>query len=345
MKSKRLLVLTILLAHGISGCVTPSTPLANLTHTETLPAPTALVARTQPPPKPTRTKVPIPTEIPTRTALPTPTAISALQAKDANTEIMRLLSSKDQDCLFPCWWRLIPGQTRIVDAQNYLNSFRALPGGGPEFNIDHNYISFQLPQVQDSYFMISLEFEGNHILNWLQVRIFRNVKVIQPSGEPSFEISWNDPKLKEIATPYSLTNIFSIYGQPAEVIVFTHQVALLNRPHPLSLVVFYPEHGFMVEYVASVSYEGTGPDITLKYCPSFAFPYFWFWSPSEKITLRDTVSWIQGYQLSEEWLNAGKFKPLEEATGISIEEFYTLYTTDRNACITTPAATWPMPGQ
>ncbi len=343
----------LIVIYEMSGCATSSDPTSvNPTNTEmstakiTLPAftPTTLPANNQLTPKPTQTRIPIPTEIPTRTALPTVTAISTLQAKAASAEILRLLSSPNDTCTFPCWWGLIPGQTRIVDAQNYLNSFRALSGAS-SFDAQGGHTYLYLPQSNNSYLAIHLEFKGNYVFDWLQVSIYRNINVTHPTGEATYEISWNDPKLAEITKPYSLSQVLSTYGQPAEVLVFTYQVAMLNRPHPLSLVVFYPERGFMIEYVTDITYEGAAPNLNLKNCPSLAYPYFGFWTPTEEITLKDVASWIPGYQLNKDWLNSGKFKTLEEATGMSIEEFYALYTNDESACITTPAEIWPMPGE
>jgi hypothetical protein len=211
-----------------------------------------------------------------------------------------------------------------MDAENYLNSFRVLSIGTPLWGKNKGHILLDLPQSQISSLDANFQFKGeNDTLNWLQVILQMN------------------PRLAQIIKPYSLSQVFSTYGQPAEVLVFTDQVVIGGHPHPLSLVVFYPEHGFMIEYV--VDAIGQPPDANLKGCMSLAFPYFWFWSPSEEITLKDVVSWISGYQLNNKWLALGKFKTIEEATGMSITDLYTLYTTNPNACITTPAEIWPMP--
>lgn len=327
-----------IILYGLGGC--NSSP----TLTSVNPIDTKIVTANSSPPTPsplaTSTILQTPTLLP-----PTPTAISTLNAQDANEEILRLLLLADHSCLFPCWWGLTPGQTRIADAQNYLDSF-SYYSGMRSVDDQRGSVLLLIPQEQDSNLDIDFQYGGKDgILKWLRVGIWRNIKVNHPDGESSYEISWGDPKLAEITKPYSLSQVFLRYGQPAEALVFTYEVAMMNQPHPLSLVVFYPKHGFMIEYVADTSYERAESTLRIKNCPSLAFPYFWFWSPSEEITVSDVASWISGHQLSNDQIALGKFKTIEEATGMSVEELYSLFTSDENACITTPAEMWPLPGE
>lgn len=323
----------LILLYGLGGCVTSPTPSStNPTETKIVTVNSAMSTRI---PSATSTFTQTPTLVP-----PTPTIIPTLNVETASEEILRLLSSVDDSCLFPCWWGLIPEQTRILDAQNYLTGFGVLPGGGPKFETDEGYISFQVPQSSSSYLDITFEFEGKDgILSWLQVDIQRRIKVTYSGGESGYEISWNDPALAEVIKQYSLQNILSTYGEPSDILVFTRQTGLLNRALPVSIVLFYPQHGFMIEYVT----DGQIISDNIIGCPSLAFPNFWFWSPSEQITMDDVVSTIGGYQIGYE--SIVNFKTIQDATGMNIDEFYSSFKVDKNKCIETAQNIWPLPGQ
>lgn len=316
----------------LSGCSSPTPIITNLESTEAKNTPTLTPTPDliNPPPPPTQTRALIP-----------PTSISTLSAKDASDKIYKLLS-EGNNCLFPCWWGLEPGQTRTVDAQNFLSSFGSSIIGGSIFKKEEGYIYFLLPQSQSSRLHITFEFGGNNeTLDWLQVILQEDTKTIHPNGETSYEISWGDQNLAQITKPYSISKVFSMYGKPTEVAIFTQRAVLLNQPHPISMVLFYPQQGFMIEYVANNRSIAKSSDAT--WCPDLVIPYFWFWSPSPEITRNDVLSWISGFNLYTSKNVEGRFKSLEEATGMTIEDIYKLYIGGVNACIQTPKEIWPMP--
>lgn len=333
MKSKfhKLLITLIglIVLYNLGSCMTTSEPTSvNLISTK-------LVSPSSTPSVPL-TSTPTPTQL-------QPTAISTLQLEDASTEILRLLL-EDNACTFPCWWGLIPGKTRINDTKNFLNSFHVLSGQALQFKKNNGYMFIGLPQEQNSYLEIYIEFEGEaDVLKWLQVSIQRKIKVINFSGEVSYETSWEDPKLAEITKPFSLSHVLLTYGSPSQVFLYTNQTALLKRPWPISLVVFYPEQGFLIEYIADSNTVIKNSGVT--WCPSFAFPSFGFWSPSEEITLNKISPFINSQQQEYGGVDWGRFKTIDEAAGMSIEEFYSTFMNDEETCITTPAEIWPMPGQ
>jgi hypothetical protein len=265
-----------------------------------------------------------------------------LTAEEANTEIQRLLSN-EQGCSFPCWWDLTPGQTQVVDVINFLDSLSVFSIGAFRLNPEEGYILLIMPQSQDSYLHLTFVYKGRkEILERLWLRIQSMHKVTYPDGSSSYEVSWGDPLLAEILRSYNLSQVLSKYGMPSEVLIRTHQAALLNQPWPISLIVYYPEQGFMIEYVA----DGMpAPNNNIGWCPSLAFPIFWFWTPSNEITMLDVVSEIPGEQIDRESLEAGNFKTIVEATGMSIEEFYSLFKNNEDKCVETPTNLWPMPGQ
>lgn len=315
----------------ISACFATPTPVqVSPTITEALP--TTIASQTLQP-----------IEVPTRTPqLPAATVIPTLGVEDATTEINRLVSDRNA-CPFPCWWGLVPGKTRISDAQNFLNGFRALSVGSPVFRTRSGSIDLSIYQSDNSYIYISTYFKGDsEIIDWLTVELQNQNQITDPDGTVRYETSWSDPQLAEITDQYSLPQILEKYGMPSEVLIHTHQATLINQPWLISLVVFYPETGLMIEYVT----VGKGaPESSIAWCPTLAYPIFWFWSPSIEISLPDVVRVMPTERLNTDNLSSGKFKSLDEATDLSVEEFFSLYQSDENACIPTPTRLWPMPGQ
>jgi len=324
-----------LIFSSISACVTQSNP-ATINPISTKTNTTQVVIS----PSSATPDLSTPTNIIETTPMLTSTIFPIFEPSVAKYEIQRLLSAEDETCTFPCWWNIIPGKTRIHDAQNYLNSFHALSIGEPLFDDEWNFIILQLPQSNNLYLDITFAFkEKKDILEWLQVSLEMKYKLTNNEGQSWYEISWNNPALAEIITPYTLQNILLKYGEPSTILLFTHQTALLNQPLPMSVVLFYPQHGFMVEYVI----DGKITPNNITGCPSLAFPYFWFWSPSEQITIKDVASSIAGYQVDGETI--ASFKTIQDAINMNTDQFYSLFKTDKNKCIETTKDIWPLPGQ
>ncbi len=326
MKNNAVRLLTIFLILLWTGaCATSPNPvMTNLTSTETIFTQTALPINTETTQPSTETPIPLPT------------------IETANAEIQRLLSD-EKGCSFPCWWGLTPGETQVGDVRNLLESFSIFSVGTPGWSSEEGHIRLIVPQTRDSFLHLTFVYKGrNEVLQRLWTRIQMMRRVTDADGRSNYEVSWGDPLLAEITKPYNLSQVLSKYGRPSEVLIRTYRATLLNQPWPISLVVFYPDQGFMIEYVA----DGEGsPNSNIAWCPSLAFPNFWFWSPSTRITLSDVVSEIPGEQLDQKSLVSGSFKTVEEAAGMSVEEFYSMFTNNEDKCLETPANLWPMPGQ
>ena len=334
-KLRKLFTLLFMGVLIVSCGVAEPIPTATATVTETL-SPIPVMPNASP-------TIQLATWTPSLPNTPTPsitlTQLPTLSVQEAQDRIKELLETNG-GCELPCWWGLIPGTTRIFDARNYLNSFQVLSIGKPLYNDEWNYLTLHLPQSNNLYLHIATTFKGEKDkLEWLQVSLEMQYKVTNDEEQSWYEISWNDPALAEVVNQYSLQNILSAYGEPSDILIFTHQTGLLNRALPVSIVLFYPQHGFMIEYVT----DGQIISDNIIGCPSLAFPNFWFWSPSEQITMDDVVSTISGYQIDHE--SIVNFKTIQDATGMNIDEFYSSFKADKNKCIETAKNRWPLPGQ
>ncbi len=234
----------------------------------------------------------------------------------------------------------MPGQTQILEVKTLLEKFSILSIGIPRLSSEEGSIRLIAPQANDSYLSLTFVYKGRQDTLerlWLSIQMMH--KVIDPDGSFRYEVAWEDPRLPEITKPYDLSHVLARYGMPSEVLIRTYRATLLNRPWPISLVVYYPDKGFMIEYVANG--EGA-PNSSIAWCPLQAFPNFWFWSPSNGTTLSNVVSGLAGEQLDRESL--GDFKTIKEATGINVQDFYSMYRNNENKCVKTPVNLWPMPG-
>ena len=272
--------------------------------------------------------------------------VPTLTEKDARAEIIGLLSNL-KTCRLPCWWGMLPQQTRTIEVQEMLQRFSVYSVEATNLNSKKGYTQLLIPQSGNSYLNISLAYKGkDETLEWIWLQMEIVHKASNSEGESWYETSWDDPQLANFSEQYRLSNILSEYGKPSEILIFTRQTALINQPLPISTVLFYPNYGFMIEYVANgILSRSTENVIDVTGCLSLASPIFLLWSPSQEMNLVDVVSLFSSEHLYSEGLLSGKYKTVEEATGMNIEEFYEAFTTDNNRCIATPSNLWPMPGE
>ncbi len=292
--------------------------------------------------KPFETVVPTltPKLISTLTWTPLPT----LSAQDAHAKIKELLETNG-GCELPCWWGMLPQHTRTVDVKEFFQKFSVYLVDTSMLNSEKGYIRLLIPQQENSDFSISLAYKGeDETLKWIWLKMEMAHKVSNAEGESWYETTWGDPQLADFSGQFSLSNILSKYGKPSEILIVTHQTALINQPLPMSTILFYPNHGFIVEYVANGTLSLSADKVTnVIGCPSLASPIFLLWSPSQKMGLADVVSLFSSEHLYSEGLPSGKYKSIEDATGMNIEEFYEAFKSNTKKCIETPSHLWPMP--
>jgi hypothetical protein len=132
-----------------------------------------------------------------------------------------------------------------------------------------------------------------------------------------------------------LPQILGTYGPPQQVFLDTYR----SGPDrlPFRLLLFYPDQGFSAEYEGSTGENGQGEWVeagqAIRICPRRSDVALWLWSPEREMTLAD-------HALSSQ-VNLDRLRSLEEATGMSIEQFYqTFVQPDNQTCLETPADLW-----
>jgi len=154
---------------------------------------------------------------------------------------------------------------------------------------------------------------------------------------PDVSPLYGDTLFNQTFEYYLLPQMLSVYGKPS-------QVLLAPKPddpdpqdiewYPFSVVLFYPDRGIFVEYVSpretkESSYLG---------CPAKAEISLAVWDPKTGLSLKNIIQYA-GVEINE--FNLDYFKPIEEATSMSLDEFYQKFKDSANTgCLETPKEIW-----
>jgi hypothetical protein len=186
-------------------------------------------------PKNTQTKfiTPIISLTPTPAQMPSLTPKPTLSEIESKGEVIGLLSTNG-NCLFPCFWGIMPGKSSWAETKNILlsissniNSF-ALPGAPEVEGVDWEY---RLPNekkfedgIRQRYFV-----EDDKIL------------IISPSRPHGESAS------PEAIDRYTLNKILKDFGEPEEILIQTYS-ATPDKSHPFNVLIIYPHRGIMINY-------------------------------------------------------------------------------------------------
>ncbi len=291
-----------------------STTTPTLTSTWTV-TPTRTLYRT---PLPTVTLTPLP---------PTPTNTNRSKA-EVEKQILHLLSNNG-GCRLPCWWGFIPGQTNWIT----MRDFFAQNGWTNRYSAEKQEL------------VASFEIKPHRFTIWGDVFIEgSNTEIIRFAPETNTDTGQNiydDPFFMDVTAYYGISNLLKEYGPPDDVrIYFDPPLPSANTAnHPnFSIVLFYLQNGFAVEYSGR---RDSQPNGIFQACGRNLVPVFSLWSPMEKISTSKAYTRLyKGSLSSEASLELFElYKSLEEATSITLDEFYTRFQ-DPNACLESPEQIW-----
>jgi len=308
-------VVMTLLAAGCSASVTPTSASVPATMSS-IPTLTALPPSATPSPTQTRTPPP-----PTLTPLPI-----LREPEEIKTKLFELLQNNG-GCQLPCLFGYTPGIVSPQEMKNFFNQFA---------NIDSPDMIIDKIKADDGN---SLSFYIRYADNYLNLGIstYENKNQIQALAMDAFpEPKWNS-HYAEIMNYYLLPQILTNYGEPSEVIILTYRNDR-QRPDvtsfPFFLVILYPEQGFYAKY----EMERVTSSANFLGCPSKSFVSVVTWPAGNGEIFQTTVQpTINGEYLSD-------YKSLADATSMTIEEFYQMFSNPNNReCIRTPIETWPEP--
>ena len=292
------------------GCSSPFVPTIEPTHIS-LPTQTSTATVIRPIPTNTASPTTTFTLPPTWTPLPT-------FSPSEGTKILHTWLQGTDDCLLPCWAEITPGQTSWEGARQLLEPM----SGFSTVNITEdtvcgfgkcNGIGWSLfPQTSaDGGFYSKLPENTIHLM----------IINIQDAG-------LQKTNLLETA---NLEMILSLYGVPSMLLVFTEPD--LPGQIFLELTLVYPERQFIIRYsrYAKLDNENVvscGPDSYMKLIVLD--------NPEQLMSLSSLANAAETKDLHfDTW-----HKSLEEATGMTTNEFYEIFKEANAPCITTPISVW-----
>jgi hypothetical protein len=224
------------------------------------------------------------------------------------------------ECRLPCWWGFTPGKTSWEATKTFFASRGQKIWGGGD-NIQNYTIIFDTPGHYESY---QSYIGKDGLLGMI------GVSAVPPVGEDGY-YAYGDPQFAKDWNSYLLPQMLVTYGQPAQIFLKTFS----DTPAgvlPFSLLLFYPEQGILVQYYGLAEEEGE----QLRICPWQSEISLWLWSPEREMTLADI-----GRVAKERIGYINDYLSLEEATGMSTEQFYQTFAQPASqACLETAADMW-----
>ncbi|HKJ27313.1 MAG TPA: hypothetical protein VJ965_06730 [Anaerolineales bacterium] len=258
------------------------------------------------------------TTLPTLTPLPSSTHVPALSEIEAQGRVLELLAA-ETDCDLPCWWGITPGKTSKDFALSYLNQFQKLMGFGNSPQI------FNFNDVMDPpgiYFSFTVSYD-QEIVNYIRVYTEQRNDPYIPSTKESMLVYLS------VMEAYRLENILFAFGEPEHL--WIRSFAPNYDWFDTETMLLYPELGFVVIYSSESTLYGADPMYTAT-CPNLSNIRMYLYDPQSE-SLLDTILEFEAIH---------KFMTVEEATGLSISEFSTLFQLgDCDTNLMTLSELWP----
>ncbi len=223
-------------------------------------------------------------------------ALSKTEAEDLAIELLR----NNGGCRLPCFWGFIPGQTNQETLFSFFHGFYdvggrsiKIPRGNSTIKIFVNWNSDNDPQLPAQTLWVTMNSE-------------REVKLDDGKYDQNI---FDNPYFRQYSQYYTLPNLLSIYGAPSKAYFGIDLNREMGFDNLVYLYLDYFESGWGVQFIMPLRQEG---DFYIG-CPAQAFTFLSLWSPGNVAAAAENQADVDKF---------GIFKPLEEATNLSVEEFY-----------------------
>jgi predicted transcriptional regulator with HTH domain len=296
---------------------------------------------------PTRQATTTPTHMPTSTSTRTPTLTSSptstvpfiptLPKGDARLLLLDLLSANGE-CHLPCLWGIYQDKTTFVEAQQILEPLSSI-SDFTDF-IPRQGVINPFFYESDTIIRTSVDYFLNEDVDTVNnisfiAGAFREVPETT-NPDRTYPVSvYNSTYFGKKLAFYMLPNILSEYGRPSSVLLKTN-------PGPnefgemglFYLILMYPDRGFLVQYTTVMRMSGTN----VLGCTANAHVRLDLYPSEHSGTF---------YKLIEpRWNDINSvYKPLEEVTSMSLDQFYQTFRQPTDQCLVTASSHWPEPNQ
>jgi len=253
------------------------------------------------------TRTPLPSAMP-RPLEPTFPPGPTLTAEESQNEIAKLMQG-NPDCLFPCWWGIVPGKTSrfyTTAALTYLNL---------------KWVVFELPEGME--FGSPFVKDGDFIRATVGYTVIDDiVEDIHIRGDGS-----SDQVFAKRWEYYSLTEMLKTYGLPTRfwaILVEGGEVGSSRNSY--HLLVFYDEAKALIRYTGSTETDVLCPDFNTG---QVDWLDIYLQSPDTSRKLTD----ITNVSRAIEMLDQPDVYRVEKMTESRIIELYNLFTQSKEpAC-------------
>lgn len=280
---------------------------------------------------------------PAATDTPTPvftlTAAPTLPAEDARKRLLDLLANNG-GCRLPCLWGITPGKSNFREARNILIPLISIAETAyfdytsyPEDDISPLYIEGDLRLNTRVLYL----YGKDGIVSLLTFRVIEEKVITDSSGNwISRQPIYGLPTFIKRVEYYSLSHLLSEQGIPDSVMITTEGPSLTYiGVIDVNIVLLYPDQGIWAKYKTSVDEQKVGSSI--RSCPANAHIEMELYPPG------NPDSFFALLEETEWGMTKNGYKPLDEATSMSVEEFYQTFRNPTDQCIETPTKLWPTP--
>lgn len=266
---------------------------------------------------------------------PGETASPALETNDAYLLLKEYLKN-DPPCQLPCWGGITPGKSNLSDAQNQLEDLRGISDrvyfGKANDSWSVGTLTLVLPLknvvvgIRAGY--VAPSDSETVILNGF----IASLQPKQSSREPVYDFK----EYNDLLSAYTMPEIFNTYGLPNSI---------------YTRAVFYPDElGASDFFIIRLLYMDRGVFISYT-MPMKAAENKFKLCPSESLIDLELTSSNVGNNYQEffrqvgvvEWasVDESNHKQLEDALGLTNEEFSQAVISSPDACFETPIEIWP----
>ena len=264
-------------------------------------------------------------------------AIPTLEASEAFS-LLREFLKNDPPCQLPCWGGITPGKSTVTDAQKQLAILSGIS--------DNTFFG----QVEDSWVVGTLDIYyplENTVVNiWPSYVTLSNNETVLNIGIGTQSLPQNpkglvygDREYNAFLSAYTINRILATYGLPNLI----YARADINAAEPTApdyfiIRLLYLDLGIFISYTMPMETKET----TFKFCPSESLINL-------ELTSQDVGTNYQEFfrQVgNEEWASlpfTTHDQLLEDALGLTDEEFYQLIVSAPATCFESPIEIWPEP--
>jgi hypothetical protein len=295
---------------------------------------------------PTRKITTEPTDTPKPTATWTP--IPTYSLDQAYQQITNWVDDNG-GCQLPCLWGFTPGKTSLEDMDHLYATFEEMYlsediGIWVSRHDDRGGLSLIIysDDTQTNIDM-SYDFKGEEKLKLITVHA-KAFQVIGSGSERELHYMFGSNELLEFVDEYTLSSLLRNYGEPTSILIapYFDERPEVSGPSWIwfSIVLIYEDQGVLAEYI--MPRRMIGDDFAACVDQNLEISIV-TWDTSKALEFGEIANATTAfYGISEAFIDY--FKPLEEATSLSIEEFTEIFKEPgTDACVYTPMEMWPNP--